>query len=156
MEQQHSLVICWFCNKQKADDKSGALVEMHRPIDHKGTELQTLDASWEPATVYVPRCVSCKTVHDRTESHVRIGWLIGLAVGLVIGLSAYINVLVGWFIVPIATFGTAMLGGLITWLLSRTSTPKEVRDQGQATKHPDVRRKEEEGWKIGAKPLGER
>lgn len=154
METKGAGETCWFCGRQRADDTSGAVVEMHRHIKGSDTEFQTLDAGWEPHTVYVPRCVSCKAVHDRTEGHVQRGWLVGLPAGVVLGLLTYIFLFRIWWIVPGVVFGVAMLAGIAAWRVSRAFSPKEVRDQGDAKIHPDVRRKEEEGWELGAKPIG--
>lgn len=144
---------CWFCGRRAADDKSGAAVEMHRRTKDGDDELQTLDASWEPSTVYVPRCASCKAVHDRTENHVQYGWRVGLPAGVALGVLAYFYFIRRWWVVPAVAFVAAILGGIFGWLISRAFSPREVRDQGYATIHPNVRRKVEEGWEIGAKPI---
>ncbi len=145
---------CWFCGKRAADGTSGAEVEMHRHLKEGDAEIQTLDASWEPATVYVPRCPSCKAAHDRTENHVQYGWRVGLPIGIVGGVLTYIYLFGRWWVVPMVAIGLGILGGIVAWLISRAFSSDGVRDQGYATIHPNVRRKEEEGWKIGARPIG--
>ncbi len=155
MDKKEASETCWFCGRQKADDASGAVVEMHRRFkDDDETELQTLAATWEPGTVSIPRCLSCKGVHDRTENHVQYGWRVGLPIGIVLGVLTYIYLFNRWWVVPLVSLGIAMLGGIVAWLISRALSSEGVRDQGYATIHPNVRRKQEEGWKIGANPIG--
>jgi hypothetical protein len=154
MEHKDTSETCWFCGKRKADDASRASVEMHRRIKDDDTDIQTLAATWEPGTVYVPRCPSCKGAHDRTENHVQRGWRVGLPVGIVLGVLTFIYLFGRWWIVPLVALGIAILGGIIAWLISRAFSSEAVRDQGYATIHPNVRRKQEEGWKIGANPIG--
>lgn len=165
MENEQAVEACWFCGRQRADGNSAAEVDMHRPIryDSAAPEWLGLKDGWEPTTVYVPRCVSCKAVHDRTEGHVGRGALAGLLVGVALAVLIFLYLLragrillMRWVLLLIGfVIGVAMVGGVVGWAISRAVTPRGVRDQGLATTHPNVRRKEGEGWKIGGKPIGE-
>jgi hypothetical protein len=177
MENGQASETCWFCGKQRADGDSAAEVDMHRPIRYDPAAPRGLGLrdGWEPSTAYVPRCVSCKAAHDRTENSVGRGALVGLLVGVPLAalilffvvreggptfLREWLFLLRGGIVGLIITgfvivIGAAMAGGVVGWAISRAVAPEGVRDQGLATTHPNVRRKEEEGWKVGGRPMGE-
>jgi hypothetical protein len=141
---------------------------MHRETGVKDEEVASIARpEWEPVTVPVPRCVECKRAHDRRERLVEKGWKTGLLVGIVLAAAAFFSGLLGvgsavarsFFVVrravvcvPALVFGCAIAGGLVGWLFGKSALPPGVRDQGAATLHPNIRRMEEQGWKIGAKP----
>jgi hypothetical protein len=160
---------CWFCRTRPPDRDSASEWEMHRETGAaEDEEVSSISkVAWEPTTVPVPRCVECKSAHDRRERFVEKGWKAGLLVGLFAAAAAFFSGLLGvgawiarsFFVVrravicvPVIVFGCAVLGGLVGWLLGKSSLPPGVRDQGAATLHPNIKSMESQGWKIGAKP----
>jgi hypothetical protein len=171
MSQEHlKLPVCWFCRMRPPDRDSASEWEIHRETGVRGDEeIGSISrVEWEPTTVPVPRCAECKRAHDRRERFVEKGWKVGLLVGLLFAALAFLSGLLGigatiarsFFIVrraiicvPVLVFGCAVAGGLVGWLLGRSSLPPGVRDQGAATLHPNIRGMEGDGWKIGSKPM---
>jgi len=169
-QQAPQTPVCWFCARRPPDRDSASEWEMHRETLTKDGEFSSIvESSWEPLTVPVPRCAECKRAHDRREHYVERGWKVGLFVGVVLVtlllLLGYMEiplldvgdvVIIAWqpplLIVPVIAFGCGIAGGLVGWLFGKSSLPPGVRDQGAATLHPNIRRMEEQGWKIGAKP----
>ena len=129
---------------------------MYKVIDNKDAVIKSINVGWENSTVRVPRCARCKSVHTRTENHVQRGWQLGLLVGIPLSLLAFFYLASRLIIIPVVAFGVAIIGGLFGWALSRAFSPKEVKDQGHATKHPNIERMEAEGWKIGSKPIADK
>ena len=168
MSQEHlKLPVCWFCQARPPGRDCASEWEMHRETGvEDDKEMSSISkTAWEPTTVPVPRCVECKRAHDRREGFVEKGWKLGLLVGLLVAALAFLAGLLGMaaagtFIiarraiicVPALVFGTAVGGGLVGWLLGKSSLPPGVRDQGAATLHPNIKSMEAQGWKIGAKP----
>ena len=159
---------CWFCARRPPDRDSASEWEMHRETVTKEGEFSSIvESSWEPLTVPVPRCAECKRAHDRREHFVGKGWKAGLLVGLALLAATFLLALLGVaslpaliifvprravILIPLIFFGSGIAGGLVGWLLGRSSLPPGVRDQSAATLHPNIRRMEAQGWKIGAKP----
>ena len=161
--------VCWFCARRPPDRDSASEWEMHRETGVKDEEVASIaKPEWEPVTVPVPRCAECKRAHDRREHFVEKGWKVGLLVGLALLAAVVILALLGvdllgvprliivprraLIFVPAVVFGSGIAGGLVGWLFGKSSLPPGVRDQSAATLHPNIRRMEEQGWKIGAKP----
>jgi hypothetical protein len=159
---------CWFCGRRPPERDSASEWEMHRETGVKDEEVASIaKPEWEPVTVPVPRCAECKRAHDRRESFVEKGWKVGLLVGLVLLAAMFLSGLLGAtalgarllfvpsraiILTPVIVFGSGVAGGIVGWLFGKSSLPPGVRDQGSATLHPNIRRMEEQGWKIGAKP----
>ena len=168
MSQEHlKLPVCWFCQARPPARDCASEWEMHRETGvEDDKELSSISKTpWEPTTVPVPRCAECKRAHDRRERFVEKGWKVGLLVGLLLTALAFLAGLLGMaaagafvfarraiICVPAIVFGTAVVGGLVGWLLGKSSLPPGVRDQGAATLHPNIKSMEAQGWKIGAKP----
>ncbi|HEX6182716.1 MAG TPA: hypothetical protein VFZ44_02315 [Pyrinomonadaceae bacterium] len=166
-QQAPQTPVCWFCARRPPDRDSASEWEMYRETGVKDEEVASIaKPEWEPVTVPVPRCAECRRAHDRRENFVEKGWKAGLLVGLallaalfVLGLLGVGGLIVRIFtprraivIIPVVVVGSGIVGGLVGWLLGKSSLPPGVRDQGAATLHPNIRRMEEQGWKIGAKP----
>ncbi|MET0647402.1 MAG: hypothetical protein ABW208_12325 [Pyrinomonadaceae bacterium] len=157
---------CWFCGRRPPDRDSASEWEMHRETGVKDDEVASIARpEWEPVTVPVPRCAECKRAHERRETFVDKGWKTGLLVGVLVAVAALLAGLLSVTVaglafivrravicVPAIVFGCAVAGGLVGWLFGKSSLPPGVRDQGTATLHPNIRRMESQGWKIGAKP----
>src|SRR4051812_50207497 len=79
--EQASLERCWFCTSGGADKQASAEVRMHKVADNKDLVITVQDGGWDSSTVYVPRCMKCKAVHERTENYVQRGALAGLLFG---------------------------------------------------------------------------
>jgi hypothetical protein len=160
--------VCWFCARRPPDRDSASEWEMHRETGVKDEEVASIaKPEWEPLTVPVPRCAECKRAHDRREHFVEKGWKVGLLVGIALLAALAVLGLLGVatlpaqiifvprraiILIPAIFFGSGIVGGLVGWLFGKSSLPPGVRDQGAATLHPNIRRMEEQGWKIGAKP----
>jgi len=160
--------VCWFCARRTPDRDSASEWEMHRETGVKDEEVASISRpEWEPMTVPVPRCAECKRAHDRRERFVEKGWKVGLLVGLALLAASFLAGLLGaralfarilfaprtaLILVPVIVFGCGIAGGLVGWLFGKSSLPPGVRDQGLATLHPNIKRMEAQGWKIGAKP----
>jgi hypothetical protein len=147
---------CWFCENAAADKEAAATVEMHAGgFLGGGREYQVIDT----ATLSVPRCRTCKSVHDHVEGRVAKGGIIGLLIGIVAALLTlnqigYDSVLDFWrtLLIEVAVFG--MIGGVAAWLMARFSIPKGVKDQRTREQYPAIRQKIKEGWTVGPKPPG--
>lgn len=153
--EQASLERCWFCTSGRADKQASAEVRMHKVADNKDLVITVQDGGWDSSTVYVPRCMKCKAVHERTENYVQRGALAGLLIGVLLAGLIFLFLFRAFFILIAFVIVVAMVGGIIGWAISRAFSPEGVRDQGLAATHSKVRRKEEEGWKIGGQPAGE-
>jgi multisubunit Na+/H+ antiporter MnhG subunit len=147
---------CWFCQATPSHSASAAPVQMHLGgFLENSHEYHVADKD----TVYVPRCESCKTVHDQVEGHVGKGGIIGLLVGVVISLVA-LQVLGQdsakdiWKLLLVVVVIFMMLGGLLAWMLGRAKIPDGVKDQRAREQHPAVQQKIQAGWKVGPKPPG--
>ena len=169
-QQAPQTPVCWFCARRPPDRDSASEWEMYRetgvPDDKEVSSI--VKTSWEPMTVPVPRCVDCKRAHTRRERFVEWGWKYGLLFGIAIvalllifgywgiPLIAVGDSLIIWrpplILVPFVVLACGIAGGLVGWFFGGSSLPPGVRDQGAATLHPNIRRMEEQGWKIGAKP----
>jgi hypothetical protein len=112
----------------------------------------------ERDTFLVPRCPSCKGVHDRAEGQVQIGWMLGVPAGL---LGAIAMIYASW---PVPASRSALIvtrisfavvggigGGLLVWLVGRLFTPRGVMSQRYRQRHPLIRQKIQEGWDFGSK-----
>jgi predicted lipid-binding transport protein (Tim44 family) len=152
--EQASLEKCWFCAAGVADEEASAQVRMHKMADKKDLVITLVkDTGWVSTTVHIPRCPKCKAAHDRTETHVQKGALVGLAVGLPLGVLSF--VFVGGILTLIAfVVVSVIIGGMVGWAVGREVAPEGVRDQDLATSHPTVRRMQEVGWKVGNQPAG--
>ena len=147
---------CWFCEETTSDAASAATVEMHLGgFVGKSRDYYVRDTT----TVSVPRCQRCKSVHDRIEGHVAKGAVVGLLIGIAAAfLTLYIigfdSVKDYWkpLLVEIAIF--VMVGGIVAWVFGRAFIPKGVKDQRTREHYLEVRRKIQEGWKVGPKPPG--
>jgi hypothetical protein len=171
VSQEHlKLPVCWFCQARPPARDCASEWEMHRETGvEDDKELSSISkTAWEPTTVPVPRCAECKRAHDRREHFVERGWKVGLLVGIALLAAVVVLALLGinllglpaliivprraLIFIPAVVFGSGIAGGLVGWLLGKSSLPPGVRDQSAATLHPNIRRMEEQGWKIGAKP----
>lgn len=141
--------ICWFCEKNPAEDGAEAEVPLHRRV---GSEYENI-------ITYLRRCSSCKTIHNQMEGRVGLGGVIGAVVGFLAsvvtfysfslwseGFKTYIAIFIG----EIVVFG--MLGGLIAWLVGRRVAPKDIKDQSRRAEHPDLKKLVADGWIVGVKP----
>jgi predicted lipid-binding transport protein (Tim44 family) len=154
--EQTGLESCWFCANSRSDEQASAEVRMHKVADNKDMVITVQDGAWESATVHIPRCIKCKAVHERTERYVQRGALLGLLIGVLLAGLIFLFLFPGFFIMIAFVIMVAVVGGIIGWAIGRAFSPEGVRDQGLAATHANVRRKEEEGWKVGGQPAGGR
>jgi hypothetical protein len=141
--------ICWFCEKNPAEQGAEAEVPLHRRIGSEDENIIT----------YLRRCSRCKAVHNRMEGRVGLGAVTGAVVGFLASIVTFYSLslwsegfttYIGIFAVGMVGFG--MLGGLIAWLVGRWLTPKDIKDQSRRAEHPDLRKLAASGWIVGVRP----
>lgn len=168
------LSACWFCGQSRVHDDSAAEVKMHKVVHLKnllgGDKTiiqdvaglsqadrekagQALLMGGDPtltrtASLKVPRCSSCKAVHQLGEALFGGIAVPGGILAIVIGVLAYD----GW-----GAFGASICGIAIMVLLGWVAQMIYLRSQGTRRegdnrRFPPIKQLLAEGWSFGTPP----
>ena len=138
--------VCWFCGENPAEDDATLEVKMYgevtRNLTFRGVRIQ-----WRQVTVRVPRCNTCRSVHQREEVCLAVGGIAGFA----LGMGGCIAVEGGgsgfvFFVV------SAVLSTAIGWAIGRFSSPKGTKPETAQAEFPGVLEMKAKGWEIGERP----
>lgn len=142
--------MCWFCEENRPDEKTAAVVEMYGEVTRTATSEGT-HVEWRFGPVKVPRCRQCRRMH------VGRGVSIASAAGLVAAIVAW-NANEPFVPAVLATLA-AWLGTIAArysdWfgkIRAQDGTKLVVRREMAKRHHPTIADLKSQGWAFGKRP----
>lgn len=144
--------LCFFCKRVPSVDTAAVEVKMFGDVTRTPTPFG-VRVQWKNATIRVPRCIQCQSVHGRASTASGIGGAIGAVLGLV-GCTAATAI----------TSGGGICVGLIVWVvlsgigagigtvIGRATSPPGVRPESDKIQFPPLAELKRRGWQLGEKP----
>jgi len=163
------LITCWFCKKRVCDDDALLEVPMYGDVRRYSTGYNKTRVEWRTATVNVPRCKECLATHKRSKRLLALGFILGLAVGIILCLVAWLIsgvndqsadlpiVAASGFILIAMSF----LGLDVGDQLAKCSTPEGTIHRSHsltglslipARGYPGIEEMKAKGWTVGGRP----
>ncbi|MCE5259193.1 MAG: hypothetical protein LLG44_09070 [Chloroflexi bacterium] len=138
--------LCFYCQKNKAEDKAAIEVKLYGEVTRTpmigGTRI-----NWRNATVKVPRCSSCKAVHDKTSHKTTAAGVI-----MFVSLIACVAMLCAERQALGIVLGAVWLASLVYMLVVSSRKDKTVRQQASSKEYPPIAELLARGYQIGEKP----
>jgi hypothetical protein len=139
--------MCWFCKKSKAETSANIAVEMYGNVTRERQFLGPTQIRWNHLKIDVPRCSSCKSIHERISWE----WMIAVASVFIGGISS------SWiasdadffFLGAIIGFAIGLTGLIIIYIKF-----KKPKTASLSTKDcfPQIKELQAEGWRFGSRP----
>ena len=172
---------CFFCQKNKGDEKSKVKVSMHGNI-RRVHEIGGVDipvtgtysylpiyTKWSYNTFEVPRCVECEQEHKKHEKQKVIIYIVGFIFALVFGIIIGIftasdddGIVSGLFYVAIFTMVGYWPGYLLSFIMLKfiffintailPSSKRKIKQFSYHKEFPAIKLKLKEGWTWGERP----
>jgi hypothetical protein len=149
---------CWFCKKRPAVPDATHELDLHRVLHRKSTYVVVgiqYKQQYETTKTWVPRCESCKRIHNRVGVGFIVLWLI-LGTSVIAWYisqsdktsnSMSVNVFGGAIAILITYFMSAIPVGLLYMFTNIFWNSEE-----EAYSHPRVKALRDQKWDIGGSP----
>jgi len=154
VEQDRVYGTCWFCGRNKPADEAETEVKLYgevrrTPIYEGGQFGERVQ--WKNATLKVPRCLTCKEAHTKSETALTVGGVIGFAMGLGSCITGMSREQGGFILLGIVLI---LIGLGIGALIGNMTMPKDIQKPEHKNEFTRVKELLKEGWSIGEKPPG--
>ncbi len=152
---------CWFCRREPFDDESTNVQLFYRVISQEetgGPMLRATRTKYVSFALPIPRCRSCRGVHDRAESGLVSLVVVVVAAGAIAGWfagGATLDFMIGQ--VLLAILG-AVVGLVVGALINSRIAASRARGSGIVASSQDtdiMRRLRSQGITLGLRPPGE-
>ena len=138
---------CWFCGTANAVESAAVEVKLHGN-ERRVQEWDGERLLWNTLTVKGPRCGTCKTTQSRATGWAVVIFIVSTAMGFISSGAGPEDA--GAAVVG---FGGLIAGGIAA-AVTHNFLMGGVKPSGAAPSFPAVKRKLDEGWKLGEKPEG--
>ena len=143
--------LCFFCERNQADNDSVIEVGMHGEVQKIPTGYNSYRITWRHGKIKVPRCAECKRNHERTTNWTAgigsLGGIIGGIVGLAIS-AATDNF---FFLFLFAAIG-ATAGGIFGHHRAHSQAAGEYKPLSKQNEYSVIKDRLSEGWAFGEEP----
>lgn len=139
--------ICWFCKKNKKDSSATLTVEMHGNITRERQFLGPTQIRWNHLKIDVPRCSSCKSIHERISWE----WMIAVASAFIGGVSSSLISAGADFFALGAVIGF-VIGLVGTIIVAITFKKPKTASLDTRNLFPQIKDLQAEGWRFGSRP----
>jgi hypothetical protein len=146
-EQNLSLLLCWFCQKNARTESATINVKMYGNVQKIGNSFTGGKVTWQHLEVKVPRCKRCSSVHSKRTAG---AWITGLT-------CAFLGALVGWLVLE---NGWAIAISIVALIVGRqiglvlNPLPKGIKNHTDYKQFPVIKNLLLQGWAFGEKPSG--
>ena len=154
--------ICHYCGKRPGTYELGIDISMYGNVKQSAMTDQLVHQTWDKIDLKIPRCASCRTIHDGMDATILKYGLLALGAGaaviaIVIILAVVLNPGdVGVAIVIVASGGRGRgAGGPIGFAggaAARAVRPEGVKNYLDFGTHPPVSALVAKGWQFGDQP----
>jgi hypothetical protein len=156
---------CWFCQSRKADPSASVDIKMHGEVTRTPTyeySKTVIKINWKYKTIQVPRCSTCKQIHEQQTIILGGGFFFGLMAGFV-GFVAYLISNPDHFLGGLLIIITGMVIGVRIDKSRAKSHLKNitggkiqenVHPESYKNEYPEIKELLSKGWQYGEKPQG--
>jgi hypothetical protein len=144
---------CWFCEEYLAKGKTNLNVKTRGRLIRARTRNAPTNQR-QPATVEVPRCVRCRSVHIRIRMFVAAGGALGGLASLGVG-AAMLSAGAGPVMQGLNILGIGLaigIGSTMGYAIGWAFAPEGVKPESAKKEYPGAGTSIGEGWEAGCKP----